>query len=105
MKKTEKILIRCDSKLKKELRNLAEEKGITMSEILDKSIRKELKASRICTEKKTEKDAVKQTSKQDAQMMAGCVYHAQNILNILEQENQECNSIRKEVEALWDLLN
>ncbi len=38
MKKTEKILIRCDSKLKKELRNLAEERNITMSEIINKCI-------------------------------------------------------------------
>lgn len=106
MKKTEKILMRCDSDLKMELKDLADKKGVTMSKILEKSIREELKASKNCTKKKTEKNTMNQVSKQDAAMIAGCIYHAQNILNILEKEKKEkCDSIRKEVDALWDMLN
>ena len=95
MKKTEKILIRCDSKLKKELRNLAEERNITMSEIINKCIREELKASKVHNKKKSEKNIANQISKQDTQIVAGCIYHTQNILNRLGEEQQKYDFVRR----------
>ena len=105
MNKTENILIRCDSGLKKRLKNLAKEKGSTMSEIINGCIREELRPSKVQNMKKEKQDMRNQISKQGAQLVAGCIYHTQNILNKLEQEQIESDFIRKEMDALWDMLN
>lgn len=105
MKKTENIIIRCNPTLKKNFKALANKKGITMSDMLEKYIREELKASKADNGKNERKAFLEDTSFQESQKMAGCMYHFQNILNVLERENKNCGIIRREVEALWDLLD
>ncbi len=105
MKKTENIIIRCNPRLKKNFKALANKKGITMSDMLEKCIREELKASKADNGKNERRVLHEDISFQESRKMAGCMYHFQNILNVLERENQNCGIIRREVEAVWDLLN
>lgn len=105
MKKTENIIIRCNPALKKNFKDLANKKGITMSDILEKCIREELKASKADHRKNERMVLSEDISFQESQKIAGCMYHFQNVLNILEHESRDCGTIRREVEALWDLLN
>ncbi len=105
MKKTENIIIRCNPALKKNFKDLAKKRGITMSDLLETCIRKELKDSKIHTKKNETKLPSKDTSFQEARKMSRCMYHFQNVLNILEQGYKDCGIVRREVEALWDLLN
>lgn len=105
MKKTENIIIRCNPTLKKNFKDLADKKGITMSDMLEKCIREELKASKSHNKKSEKEVLLGDTTFQESRKIAGCMYHFQNILNILEHEGRDCGIIRREVEALWDLLS